>query len=297
MADPLHLTSPAPAAASSERLRIAIGQTEVAFDARVNGPRIRAQMRQAAAAGARLIQFTEGAMSGYPSGPGKQALAGWDIDWSALRAELEETAALAADLSLWTVIGAAHPLTPPNRPHNSLYVISDSGEIAGRYDKRLLSYSEVTQWYAPGRRPLVFEVDGFRIACLLCIEIQFPELFVEGSLLGADLVLLSTFSRDPMFAIQAQGHAACGTFWLGFAVPAQYSDAAPAGLVGPDGRWIAQASADGQPALVIADLDRTAETLQVALRQARSWRARARSGELHQAAQVDDARSLATDQF
>jgi len=290
-------TSPASQPTPAERLRIAIAQTEVAFDARVNGPRIRAQMRQAAADGARLIQFTEGAMSGYPSGPGKQALAGWDIDWSALRAELEETAALAADLSLWTVIGAAHRLTPPHLPHNSLYVISDRGEIAGRYDKRLLSYSEVTQWYAPGAGPLVFEVDGFRFACLLCIEIQFPELFVECAQLGVDLVLLSTFSRDPMFAIQAQGHAACGTFWLGFAVPAQCSDAAPAGLVGPDGRWIAQAPADGQSSLVIADLDRTAETLHVALKQARPWRARARSGELHQAAQVEDARSLATDRL
>lgn len=297
MTDLSRPTTPASQPAPAERLRIAIAQTEVAFDARVNGPRIRAQMRQAAAAGARLIQFTEGAMSGYPSGPGKQALAGWDIDWSALRAELEETAALAADLSLWTVIGAAHRLTPPHLPHNSLYVISDRGEIAGRYDKRLLSYSEVTQWYAPGAGPLVFEVDGFRLACLLCIEIQFPELFVECAQLGVDLVLLSTFSRDPMFAIQAQGHAACGTFWLGFAVPAQCSDAAPAGVVGPDGRWIAQAPADGQPSLVIADLDRTAETLHVALKQARPWRARARSGELHQAARVQDARSLATDRF
>lgn len=297
MTDLSRSTSPASQPAMSGRLRIAIAQTEVAFDARVNGPRIRAQMRQAAAAGARLIQFTEGAMSGYPSGPGKQTLAGWNIDWSALRAELEETAALAADLSLWTVIGAAHRLTPPHLPHNSLYVISDRGEIVGRYDKRLLSYSEVTQWYAPGAGQLVFEVDGFRLACLLCIEIQFPELFVECAQAGVDLVLLSTFSRDPMFAIQAQGHAACGTFWLGFAVPAQCSDAAPAGLVGPDGRWIAQAPADGQSSLVIADLDRTAETLHVALKLARPWRARARSGELHQAAQVEDARSLATDRF
>ncbi|MBP6878070.1 MAG: hypothetical protein KBC34_08610 [Phenylobacterium sp.] len=56
---------------SGERLRVAIAQTPVGFDPRANGAVIRAQMREAAAAGARLIQFTEGAMSGYPSGPGK----------------------------------------------------------------------------------------------------------------------------------------------------------------------------------------------------------------------------------
>lgn len=278
-------------------LRIAIAQTQVGFDPRANGAAIRAQMRAAADAGARLVQFTEGAMSGYPSGPGKQALAGWRVDWAALRGELEATAALAAELGLWVVIGSNHPLTPPNRPHNSLYVISDTGELAGRYDKRLLSHTEVTDWYAPGLDPLVFEVDGFRFGCVLCIEIQFPELFVEYARKNVDVVLLSTFSRDPMFAVQAQGHAACGAFWLGFSVPAQCSEAAPSGLIGPDGRWIANAPADGADALVIADLDRTSDTLRGALDYARPWRVRARTGELHDQARVHDPRSADVSRF
>lgn len=254
-------------------------------------------MREAADAGARLIQFTEGAMSGYPSGPGKQALAGWQVDWAALRGELEATAALAAELRLWVVVGSNHPLTPPHRPHNSLYVISDTGELAGRYDKRLLSYTEVTDWYVPGSHLLTFEVDGFRFGCVLCIEIQFPELFVEYAQENVDVVLLSTFSRDPMFAIQAQGHAACGAFWLGFSVPAQCSQAAPSGLIGPDGRWIANALSDGASALVVADLDRASDTLRGALEHARPWRARARSGEVHQQARVNDRRSADVGRF
>lgn len=275
----------------ADRLRIAIAQTPVGFDPRENGALVRAQMREAADAGARLIQFTEGAMSGYPSGAGRQALAGWRVDWDALRDELAATAALAADLGLWVVVGSNHPLTPPNRPHNSLYVISDHGELVGRYDKRLLSYTEVTDWYAPGARALTFEVDGFRFGCVLCIEIQFPELFVEYARESVDVVLLSTFSRDPMFAIQAQGHAACGAFWLAFSVPAQCSEAAPSGLIGPDGRWISQAPPNAASAVVIADLDRGAEALRGALQYARPWRAQARSGDLHQPARVDDPRS------
>lgn len=280
------------AAPTGDRLRIAIAQTEVTFDPRENGTLIRAQMRQAAEAGARLIHFTEGAISGYPSGPGKQALAGWKVDWSALRHELETTAALAGELRLWTVLGSNHPLTPPNRPHNSLYVISDAGELMGRYDKRLLSFTEVTDWYAPGSDPLIFEVDGFRFGCALCIEIQFPELFVEYARENIDCVLLSTFSRDPMFAIQAQGHAACGAFWLGFSVPAQCSKAAPSGLIGPDGRWVACAPSDGASTIVVADLDRTDGMLRGALEFGRSWRARARTGELHSQARVLDPRSV-----
>lgn len=219
------------------------------------------------------------------------------MDWTALREELETTAALAADLQLWTVVGSNHPLTPPNRPHNSLYVISSAGELVARYDKRLLSFTEISDWYSPGSDRLVFDVDGFRFGCALCIEIQFPELFVEYAREGVDAVLLSTFSRDPMFAVQAQGHAACGAFWLGFSVPAQSSDAAPAGLVGPDGQWIARAPADGTSALAIADLDRTSPALEVALKYGRPWRARARAGDLHEAARIVDPRSADVSRF
>ncbi|MGH6998712.1 MAG: carbon-nitrogen hydrolase family protein, partial [Phenylobacterium sp.] len=225
------------------------------------------------------------------------ALAGWQVDWAALRDELEATAALAAELRLWTVVGSNHPLTPPNRPHNSLYVISDTGELAGRYDKRLLSYTEVSDWYAPGAEPLVFEVDGFRFGCVLCIEIQFPELFVDYARQDVDMVLLSTFSRDPMFAVQAQGHAACGAFWLGFSVPAQCSDAAPSGLIGPDGRWIAAGPSDGAGAVVVADLDRGSAALRGALEFARPWRTRARAGDLHDQARVVDPRSADVRRF
>jgi len=278
-------------------MRIAVGQTRVTSDARANGRAIRDQMRQAAQAGARLIHFTEGAISGYPSGEGKKALAGWDVDWRSLREELEATVRLAGELRIWVVVGANHPLTPPHRPHNSLYVISDTGELHGRYDKRLLSFTEVTDWYSPGSEPFVFEVNGFRFGCALCIEIQFPELFVDYASRGVDAVLLSTFSEDPMFAIQAQGHAACGAFWLSLSVPSQYSHAAPSGVIGPDGRWLVRAPDSQAEAIAVADLDRAAEHLHTALTYARPWRARTRSGELHDAARVVDLRSSDTASF
>ena len=53
---------------------------------------------------------------------------------------------------------SAHPLTPPNRPHNSLYVISDSGAVVDRYDKQYLSHTELTTFYTPGFRSVVVEV-------------------------------------------------------------------------------------------------------------------------------------------
>lgn len=72
-----------------------------------------------------------------PAGVGP---ADWDhADWQCLRQELTAIARLAGELRMWVVLGAVHPLTPPRRPHSSMYVVSDWGELVTRYDERLLS--------------------------------------------------------------------------------------------------------------------------------------------------------------
>src|SRR5882757_8666522 len=144
-------------------IRIAAAQSPVGRDPAVNGAAIRALMHSAAQQGARLIHFPEGAATGYVPGP--VAKANWQVDWAAAREQLELTAALAGELALWTVLGGNHRLSGAHRPHNSLYVISDEGLLVGRYDKRLCSYNEITNWYSPGFDPLAFDVDGFRFGC------------------------------------------------------------------------------------------------------------------------------------
>lgn len=47
------------------RLMVAVAQSSITADPRANGSGIRSAMRRAAAHGARLIQFPEGALSGY----------------------------------------------------------------------------------------------------------------------------------------------------------------------------------------------------------------------------------------
>lgn len=276
----------------SDVLRMAVAQCLVTTEPAENGQQIRAMIRQAHAQGARLAHFPEGAATGYPSGPAKSALAGWPLDWGAVRRELETTAALAGELGIWVVVGAAHPLSPPLRPHNSLYVISDEGRLVGRYDKRLLSFSEVSDWFTPGFDPLVVEVDGFRLGLALCIEINFPELFAEYERMGVDAVLVSSFSRDPVFGLLAQAHAAANTFWVSFATPAQCSADFPSGVAGPHGRWLAQAPGRGAAALTRVDLDRRAPELETALHKARGWRRRSRDGEIYRRLRTADPRSL-----
>ncbi|GAA2281055.1 hypothetical protein GCM10010430_78940 [Kitasatospora cystarginea] len=112
----------------SRALRLAVAQSTVPEDPgdrtaiRAAGAEVRALMREAAEAGARLVQFPEGALV-YPhkrvvaTGPdGTGVPADWTgAAWDVLREEAQRIAALAGELELWTVFGSLHPLTPPRR--------------------------------------------------------------------------------------------------------------------------------------------------------------------------------------
>ncbi|SDS29900.1 carbon-nitrogen hydrolase family protein [Actinoplanes derwentensis] len=276
-------------AAAEGSIRIAVAQTTVTTDPGVNGAAVRAAMRRAADQGARLVHFGEGALSGY-AGAAKSHYTGWSIDWAPVAAELRRTMALAAELGIWVVLGGNHRLTGANRPHNSLWVINDRGELADRYDKRFLSHSEVTGFYTPGDHACVFDVDGFRFGCLLCIEVNFPELWMEQLTLGVDCVLFSTYSDDPIFEIIARGHAAANNFWVSIALPAQCAPSGPSALVGPHGYLLRQARPDS-PDVICADLNRADPTLDFALNKARPWRGTARAGHLYTTHQTSDPRS------
>ena len=277
----------------AKRIPVAVAQTTLVEDPRdvaglrSAGEQVRKLMREAAGSGARLVLFPEGAMCApskwiMSSVPGEVAASDWSrFEWDVLHEELTAVARLAGELRLWTVIGAVHRLTPPNRPHNSLYVISDRGEVAGRYDERLLSKTKLTHMYAPGSTTVTFDVDGVRFGCLLGMEVHYPELFAAYEQQGVDCVLFATTgapsSKQALsFATEAQGLAALNGMWVAFAAPASLSAVTPSGLVGPDGTWSARCAASPTPAVVLAKIDDAAAEVEIAVRYARPWRREAR---------------------
>lgn len=259
-------------------LRLAIAQSAVSADVQENGRHMRSLMDRAAAAGARLVHFPEAALSGYV----KSHIKAWeDVDWAAVEDEIEATARHSARLGIWTVLGCNYRLAAPKRPQNSLYVISDQGVIAARYSKRFCSNSEVTSWYTPGADPVVFEVDGVRFGCAVCIEVCFPELFAEYERLGVHCVLLSSMSEDPIHGLMARAHAATNCYWLSLSTTSACSTGLQSVLVGPDGIDIA-VGPPGAAQLVFGDLNPDDPRYEIALRRARPWRARARSEEIYE---------------
>ena len=284
-------------------LRLAVAQVTVHGDPsdaaalRDSGEQVRNLMRAAHRAGARLVHFPEGAMT-CPNkrivsvhGPAEVGPADWErVDWAVLREELAATVALAGELRLWTVLGSIHRLTPPHRPHNSLYVISDRGRIATRYDERMLSHTKVSYLYAPGSAPVTFEVDGVRLGCALGMEATYPEVFLEYERLDVDGVLFSTHGpgrpdNNGPFALQAQAHAAGNSYWVSYAGTTQDAAGAPSGVISADGEWLARCPRDGTPAIVTVDLDDSAEN------PARPWRRTARGGVYDPHRIPDDPRS------
>ena len=106
----------------SNKLAMAIAQSLIAVNILANCKHICKLMTQARQTGARFTHFSEGALSGASN---RKSRAG--MLW--IGARLDQR-------GIWAVIGCNYLLTKPNRPHNSLFVISDQEKLMTRYDKR-----------------------------------------------------------------------------------------------------------------------------------------------------------------
>ncbi len=147
-------------------------------------------MREAKQKGADIVHFSEVALSGY-AGVDHESLD--CFDWDAQRRELLAILDLARTLEMWVVLGATHQLSASHKPHNSLYVINDSGEIVDRYDKRFCTGGDLRH-YSPGDHFVTFEVNGVRCGLLICYDIRFPELYREYAKQGVQLMFHSFYN-------------------------------------------------------------------------------------------------------
>ncbi|WP_431320946.1 carbon-nitrogen hydrolase family protein [Rhizobium sp. YTU87027] len=272
-------------------MRIAAAQTLVSSDIAANGSAIRNMIVAAAASGARVINFCEGALSGYSKFQIMHPDDWRSFDWHRQETELRAIAHLCGDLGIFAAVGGAHRLENGYPPHNSLYIFSEEGALLTRYDKRFLSNSELGGWYSPGTAPITFDTDGYRFGCAICIESQFQEVFQEYETLGVDAVLFSSYGIAEYFQIALRAHAGLNCIWISAATPVQKAAKGPAGIIGPDGKWVTQCPATPEPNLVSATLGRDDALYDVPLQKARPWRLKARQGDIYREKMVNDPRS------
>lgn len=305
------------------RILVATGQFAVSADCQRNADEIIELVQQAAVRGARVVHFCEGALSGYAPHdlPDYQ-----DYPWPRLKAAAERVAVAAAACRLWVVLGSAHPLEPGSsgvgpKPHNSVYIINDQGQLLDRYDKRFCAGDDVTgelALYSPGDHPSVFVVDGVRCGVLVCHECRYPELYRAYKALGVDLVLhsfhaanqgeaeLSGIKLEPenraynwadnlpgvVMPACLVGAAAANHLWLSGA-----NSAAPYACWGSmqvraDGVIVGRLE-PGERGLTWMDVDLNAPLYE----STRLWRERAQAGQMYSGTLVDSERSRARQRF
>ncbi|MFZ5949252.1 MAG: carbon-nitrogen hydrolase family protein [Candidatus Rifleibacteriota bacterium] len=254
-------------------IKIAMAQTYIQSDIIENCHAIEKAIKTAAEKGARLLHLPEGALSGYV----KSQITGWsDFDWQGFESSISRICEAAASKRIWVVVGGVKSLPFPYRPFNSLFLINDRGELAGRYDKRLISNTELKSWFTPGKNPLVFEVDGYRFGLASCIEINFPEIFMDYGNQNVDCILCSSYSENQLFKTLAQAHASFNCCWFSLVVPANVSHSMPSLACGPDGRVIKTAKKNTR-GLTVFEIVPDEPSFAIALQRARLWRQKVRT--------------------
>ncbi|MFE6736755.1 carbon-nitrogen hydrolase family protein [Microbacterium sp. NPDC057650] len=264
------------------RITVAVAQTTLHDDPRSAeqlrsaGGRVRRLIAAAAAAGAALVLFPEGALTSPTRRGMADRLSDDEADWStvdraAVAEQLATASAAAAEHRIWAVVGGIRLSEDDGRPANALFVFSDEGVLVDCYEERMLSHTKATYLYRAGTRPVIFDVAGVRFGCTLGMESHYPELFSDYERAGVDCVLFATtgLSQAPgVFAVEAAGHAATNSYWVAYAGGVG-DEVSPSGVVAPDGQWAARG--DGSESIVVAELDTAAGRI------AREWRRASRA--------------------
>jgi len=274
------------------KLRVATVQFAVTANVRHNGRMIRRYMARGKAGGADVVHLSECALSGY----GGSELKTWKgFPWDVLGEETETIIAEARRLKLWTVLGSTHPLTPPHKPHNSLYVINPRGRIVGRYDKRFLTSSDL-DYYSPGDHWTLWEINGVRCAALICFDVRFPELYREVKKRGAEMVFQSFYNarvakpgpniHTHIMRQTAQAHCGINYLWMSANNSSAWYSSWSSVFIQPDG-YIAARLPMNRAGLMINEVD-TRRKLYDASGQ---FRNATMKGKLHTGTRVKDPRS------
>jgi predicted amidohydrolase len=174
-------------------LRVATCQFPTSSDIQSNCDHIAELMNQAKSGKARVAHFPEACLAGYATSD-VDSYEG--VDWELLRGCTRTVMGLANELNLWVILGSIHQLTPPHKPHDSVYVTDPNGDIVERYDKRFCSGNPAANegdlsHFSPGDHLSVFAIDEVCCGIVVCYDYRFPELLREYKRNGVQLMFHS----------------------------------------------------------------------------------------------------------
>jgi deaminated glutathione amidase len=241
-------------------MRIAVAQILSGTDPADNLQLVRDYTGRAADAGARLVVLPEATMCrfGVPLAPIAEPV---DGPWA------DGVRRIATDANITVVVGMFSP-ADDGRVYNTLLAVGPA--VDAHYDKIHLydafGFTE-SRTVAPGREPVVIDVDGVGVGLTTCYDLRFPELFSTLARRGAQLIVVSaSWAAGPgkleQWTLLARARALDSTSYIvaaGQADPGEpLASSAPTGVggslvVSPFGAVVASAGAD--PQLLVSDLD------------------------------------------
>jgi predicted amidohydrolase len=297
-------------------ITVATCQFPVDADIGRNQAYVLRQMRIAKSQGAYVAHFPECSLSGYA---GSDFASYKEFDWSVLKECTPKVLALARQLRLWVIVGSTHRLTGRHKPHNSLYVVTDRGEILDRYDKMFCAGDRAGKsgdlaHYSPGNHFSVFSIAGVRCGALICHDYRYPELYREykrrgvqimfhsyhaGHVapdrlkairegVGARLHRINNGSTLPEITMRAAMHAAASNnyMWISCSNSSARESCWPAFFVRPDGVITGRLRSNTAGVLIS-----TVDTKERFYDSTVAWRERSMRGVFHSGLLVRDRRS------
>lgn len=245
-------------------MRIALAQILSGTDPSDNLVLVDEYTRRAAVAGARMVLFPEATMCrfGVPLAPIAEPLAG---PWASRVRAIAERAGIVVVAGMFVPSG-------DGRVFNTLIATgpSSNGYIDAHYEKIHLYDAfgfQESKTVAPGREPVVIEVDGVGVGLTLCYDVRFPELYVELARRGAQLITVhASWGSGPgkleQWTLLARARAIDTTGYVAAVDQScpnpEIAASGPTGVGGsliasPTGEVMTAAGAD--PQLLVADID------------------------------------------
>jgi predicted amidohydrolase len=184
-----------------ESFRVACLQMQTGNDLAANLETVKSMAREAARNGARFVLTPEYTLMMDGSGRVMRERA-LEIDGKPVLPDLQ---ALAADLSIWLLIGSLTLKTTGERIANRSHLIAADGRIVATYDK--IHMFDVTlpdgkviresSAYSAGEHAVTAETPWGTIGLSVCYDLRFPQLYRTLAKSGARyLAIPSSFQRS-----------------------------------------------------------------------------------------------------
>jgi deaminated glutathione amidase len=252
----------------ARKLRIGIVQMRSGIEGPANRAAVTPLLRQAAAAGARLICTPECTTK---LDRNRQRMLGGLLP-EAEETEIRAWGELARELGVWIALGSASVAAGDGRACNRSFLFTPDGKIAARYDKIhlfdvQLSGAEVyreSDTFAPGAQAVMVEGPmGAKVGLTICYDVRFPELYRALGNAGAEIILVPAAFTKPTgqahWEILLRARAIeTGAFIVAAAQGGAHEDGRQtwghSTVIGPWGEIVGKVDHDN-PALLIADLD------------------------------------------